>query len=471
MSLSRRLNVEVTPVVVPVAEWAKKGHSREKQEESRLKSDRVQELKERVLRQVVEEMGGEMDLRRGVQGDREQFGEKATQVLKWILDEETTFLSRVERERIVNEVTDEITGYGPIDVLLRDPEISEVMVNGPGQIFVERKGKLERSEITFRDDEHVMHTIQKIIIPLGRRLDEASPLVDARLPDGSRVNAIIPPLAVHGPTLTIRKFAKDPLTVENLIQFGTLSTEMALFLKACVQSRLNIVVSGSTGSGKTTLLNILSSFIPEDERIVTIEDAAELQLRQEHVVTLETRPPNLEGKGRIGIRELVINCLRMRPDRIVVGEVRGGEALDMLQAMNTGHDGSLTTGHANGPRDILIRLETMVMMAGVDLPAKAIREQIANAINLIVHQERFRDGTRKITHITEIVGMESDTITLQDLFVYEQKGLDERGRVLGAHRSTGIVPHFMSQLEMSGAHIPVEVFRQSPGRLSAKRLG
>ncbi len=430
----------------------------------------IDELRDRVLRETIEDLGEDVDLKEVSNGDRAQLEAQVQETLNRILQDGTLFLNRNERDRLVREVTDEISGYGPIDQLLHDPDISEIMVNGPHQVYVERKGKLYKTEIKFRDDAHVLHTIEKIIMPLGRRIDEASPLVDARLPDGSRVNAIIPPLAVKGPTLTIRKFAADPFTVEDLIHFGTLSTEISHFLRACVASRINIVVSGSTGSGKTTVLNVLSGFIPPDERIVTIEDAAELQLRQEHVVTLETRPPNLEGKGRISMRDLVINSLRMRPDRIVVGEVRGGEALDMLQAMNTGHDGSLTTGHANSPRDMLIRLETMVLMAGMELPVRAIREQIASAVELIVHLDRFKDGSRKITSVTEIVGMESDTITLQDIFVYEQTGVDEHGRILGRHRPTGIVPNFITKLEQAGHPIPVEVFRFPYSGVSVKRL-
>ncbi|MBE0466410.1 MAG: CpaF family protein [Candidatus Desulforudis sp.] len=440
--------------------------------EDRAKSRAILELKDRVLRETIEELGGDVDLKQVVHGDRREFKNQVEDTLNRILQEEDgVFLNRNDRECVLREVTDEIVGYGPIDFLLHDPDVSEIMVNGPNQVYIERKGRLSKTDIKFRNDAHVLHTIEKVILPLGRRLDEASPLVDARLPDGSRVNAIIPPLAIKGPTLTIRKFAEDPFTVEDLIHFGTLSTEISHFLRACVRSRINIIVSGSTGSGKTTVLNVLSGFIPSDERIVTIEDAAELQLRQEHVVTLEARPPNLEGRGRITIRDLVINSLRMRPDRIVVGEVRGGEALDMLQAMNTGHDGSLTTAHSNSPRDTLIRLETMVLMSGVELPVRAIREQVANAIQLVVHLSRFKDGSRRITHITEIVGLEVDTISLQDIFVFEQQGIDEHGRIVGRHRPTGIVPKFMPELEQSGNHIPVEVFRFPPfSGVSAKRF-
>jgi pilus assembly protein CpaF len=332
------------------------------------------------------------------------------------------------------------------------------MINGPKHVFVERMGKLHLTKVQFHDEGHLMNIIERIIAPLGRRVDESSPLVDARLEDGSRVNIIIPPLSLIGPCVTIRKFTKDPLTVENLIGFGSLSEDMAAFLRACIAARLNIVVSGGTGSGKTTTLNVLSSFIPSDERIVTIEDAAELRLMQEHVVTLESRPANIEGSGLITIRDLVRNALRMRPDRIVVGEVRSGEALDMLQAMNTGHDGSLTTAHANSPRDVLSRLETMVLMAGMDLPIRAIREQISSAVDLIIQQSRIRDGSRKITYITEVQKMEGDVIILQDLFRFVQTGIDEKNKVLGAFESTGMRPKFMEKFEMNGIQIPKNLF-------------
>lgn len=367
-------------------------------------------------------------------------------------------IPRNERQRLIQQILDEILGFGPITPLLNDPDITEVMVNGSHQIYVERKGKLELVPITFYDDQHVLHIMEKIVAPLGRRIDESQPMVDARLPDGSRVNAIIPPLALNGPTLTIRKFAKDPFKVEDLIRFGTFTQEMAEFLKTCVVSRLNMIVSGGTGSGKTTTLGVLSGYIPEDERIVTIEDAAELQLRQTHVVTLETRPPNIEGKGAITIRDLVRNSLRMRPERIIVGEVRSGEALDMLQAMNTGHDGSLTTGHANTPRDMLSRLETMVLMAGMELPVRAIREQISSAIDVIVQQSRLRDGSRRITHITEVLGMEGDIIVLQDIFRFEQTGVDKQGKVQGYFHATGIRPHFMERLLAAGQTLPESIF-------------
>lgn len=365
---------------------------------------------------------------------------------------------RMERQRLIQEVMDEILGFGPIEPLLQDLNVNEIMVNGPRQVYVERKGKLEMSGVTFYDDAHVLHIIEKIVAPLGRRIDESQPMVDARLPDGSRVNAIIPPLSLNGPILTIRKFSKIPFGMEDLVGFGTLTKEMAEFINACVKARLNLIVSGGTGSGKTTTLGVISAFIPEDERIITIEDAAELQLRQTHVVTLETRPPNIEGKGAITIRDLVRNALRMRPERIIVGEVRSGEALDMLQAMNTGHDGSLTTGHANTPRDMLSRLETMVLMAGMDLPVRAIREQISSALDVIVQQSRLRDGTRKITHITEVLGMEGDVIVLQDIYRFEQTGIDKNGKVQGHFRATGIRPHFIEKLIAAGQILPDDIF-------------
>lgn len=380
-------------------------------------------------------------------------------VIRSVMEQEDPPLPRHERDRMVTELIAEAQGFGPIDGLLRSDDISEVMVNGPAHVYVERNGRIELTPVTFLNDAHVMRVIEKIVAPLGRRIDESSPMVDARLPDGSRVNAIIPPLAVNGPSITIRKFAKDPYQVHDLVTFGTLTEQMAEFLEACVSARLNIVVSGGTGSGKTTTLNVISSFIPEHERVVTIEDAAEIQLRQEHVVTLEARPANVEGKGAVTIRDLVRNSLRMRPDRIVVGEVRGGEALDMLQAMNTGHDGSLTTVHANTPRDCLRRLEVMVLMAGMDLPLRAIREQIASAIDLVVQQARLRDGHRTITKISEIIGMEGDSVVLQDLFQFDEAGRDEAGKVIGAHRPTGIVPSFLERLQDQGFHVDYQWFQ------------
>jgi len=374
-----------------------------------------------------------------------------------IVLEEHIVLSRPERARLFEQIAAEILGLGPLQSLLEDDTITEIMVNGPKNVYIERKGKLHRVPVTFESNEHVMRIIDRIVAPLGRRIDESSPYVDARLQDGSRVNAVIPPISLVGPVLTIRKFSKNPISVEQMVQFGSITNEAVQFLKACVEARLNIIISGGTGSGKTTLLNVLSGFIPSDERILTIENAAELQLRQEHVVTLESRPPNIEGRGEITIRDLVINALRMRPERIIVGECRGGETLDMLQAMNTGHDGSMTTAHANAPRDALSRIETMCLMAGMDLPIKAIREQMASAVDLICQQERMRDGTRKITTITEISGMEGDVITMTDIFVYEQTGV-ENGRIMGRLRPTGLRPKFMDKIETAGIHLPPSIF-------------
>lgn len=369
-------------------------------------------------------------------------------------------LSFEDKENILNNTKNELTGLGPITPLLLDPEVTEVMVNGPRDVYVEKSGKIQKTTVTFKDNDHVQRVIEKIVNPLGRRIDESSPMVDARLSDGSRVNAIIPPLSINGPTLTIRKFSEEPFTIEDLKEFGTISHDIAEFIEACVVGKLNIFISGGTGSGKTSTLNVLSSFIPPDERIVTIEDAAELKLFQEHVVTLEARPPNIEGEGAITIRDLVRNSLRMRPDRIIVGEVRSAEALDMLQAMNTGHDGSLGTGHANSPRDLLARLETMVLMAGFDLPIRAIREQIAGALDIIVHQSRMRDGTRKITHITEVLGLEGDTIVLQDLFTFQETGYSSDGKVEGKFASTGIRPYCADRLELIGFKIPSAWYRE-----------
>ena len=367
-------------------------------------------------------------------------------------------LSRGERLQLVDDISNELLGLGPLEPLLQNDGITEIMVNGPRQVFIEQKGKLQLSDVHFYDNAHLMNIIERILTPLGRRVDESSPLVDARLADGSRVNIIIPPLSLVGPAITIRKFSKKALSIQDLIGFGTLSQDMATFLEACVKARLNILVSGGTGSGKTTTLNVLSSFIPHTDRIVTIEDAAELRLQQIHVVTLESRPANLEGHGAITIRDLVKNALRMRPDRIIVGEVRAGEALDMLQAMNTGHDGSLTTAHANTPRDVLSRLETMVLMAGMELPVRAVRTQVSSAIDLILQQSRIRDGTRKITHITEVQGMEGDTIVLQDLFRYVQDRIDEKGKSVGHYESMGLMPNFMDKFKMNGIELPATFF-------------
>ncbi|MFY9115141.1 MAG: CpaF family protein [Dethiobacteria bacterium] len=424
--------------------------------ETARKEDPNIKLKNHIHQQMVATLGQHGN--RSSSEIDEELVRKIPAIVEGIMEKENIQISVGDKKRIINEIINESIGFGPIQPLLNNPEITEIMVNGPHQVYIEKKGKLEKTEITFRDDDHVMHIIEKIVTPLGRRIDEGMPMVDARLPDGSRVNCIIPPLSLTGPTITIRKFSKIPFTIKDLQDKGTLTKEMSTFLEASVLSRLNIIVSGGTGSGKTTTLNVLSSFIPSSERIVTIEDAAELQMQQEHVIRLESRPPNIEGKGMITIRDLVRNSLRMRPERIVVGEVRSGEALDMLQAMNTGHDGSITTGHANSPRDMLSRLETMVLMAGMDLPVRAIREQIASAIDLIVQQTRMRDGSRKITHITEVQGMEGDVIILQDLFVYDQTGVDAEGKVMGTFRPTGIRPKFMQKLEAQGIKIPLEVF-------------
>ena len=381
------------------------------------------------------------------------------QMLQVVLESEETPLTAADRTRIAQEVADDILGHGPLEPLLRDPEVTEIMVNGYDQIYIERFGRLFQVDASFQDESHLRRTIDKIVGRIGRRVDESSPMVDARLMDGSRVNAIVAPVALDGSVLTIRKFSSDPFTADDLLSFGTLSPAVRELLDACVRGRLNILISGGTGSGKTTTLNVLSGFIPEDERIVTIEDAAELQLHQDHVVRLESRPSNIEGRGEIADRDLVRNALRMRPDRIVVGEVRDGAALDMLQAMNTGHDGSITTVHANSPRDSLARLETMVLMAGIDLPVRAIREQVASAVDLIVHQARLKDGSRRITHVTEVVGMESDVVTLQDLFVFDfHAGVDEAGRFRGQLRAAGLRPTFVTKLADAGVPLRPEIF-------------
>ena len=414
-----------------------------------------QQVKKLIHQRIVEEMSPEEQrVLSAVHQDVGRVEMVINNYIQEVLEENPFAIGRGDRSKLVSDIKDEMLGLGPLEVLRKDETITEIMINGPKQIFVEKLGKLTLSSVQFHDDDHLMNIIERILSPLGRRIDESSPLVDARLDDGSRVNIIIPPLSLVGPCVTIRKFSKKPLTVENLINFGTLSREMADFLKACVKARLNILVSGGTGSGKTTTLNVLSSFIPENERIVTIEDAAEIQLQQEHVVTLESRPPNIEGKGAITIRDLVKNALRMRPDRIIVGEVRAGEALDMLQAMNTGHDGSLTTAHANTPRDALRRMETMVLMAGFELPVRAIREQVASAIDLIIQQSRIKDGIRKITYITEIQGMEGDTVTTQDLFKYEHERMDENGKSVGRFVSSGLQPAFLDKFTVNGVEIP-----------------
>jgi pilus assembly protein CpaF len=410
------------------------------------------DLKTRVQNKLLSELDPSMDITR-----TDEVRRTIQELFEQILAEENIVLSRPERARLFEQIAAEILGLGPLQPLLEDDTITEIMVNGPKNVYIERKGRLHRVPVTFESNDHVMRVIDRIVAPLGRRIDESSPYVDARLQDGSRVNAVIPPISLVGPTLTIRKFSKNPITVEQLIQFGSISAESVQFLKACVEARLNILISGGTGSGKTTLLNVMSSFIPNDERIITIENAAELQLRQEHVVTLESRPPNIEGRGEITIRDLVINSLRMRPERIIVGEFRGGETLDMLQAMNTGHDGSMTTAHANSPRDALARVETMCLMAGMDLPVRAIREQVSSAVDVICQQERMRDGTRKVTAITEVSGMEGDIITMTDIFVFEQTGT-ENGKIMGRLRPTGLRPKFMDKIEAAGINLPPSIF-------------
>jgi pilus assembly protein CpaF len=417
-----------------------------------VKKDPFRAIREKVQGQLLRESNRYLRL-----DDREAVQAQIVALLDESLQADGIQPARVDYMRILDSISNEVLGFGPIQPLLDDESCTEIMVNGYDQVVVERYGKLQTTDVTFDDEQHVMRVIDRIVAPLGRRVDESSPMVDARLPDGSRVNAIIPPLSLVGPVLTIRRFPKQPLMVDDLIRLGSLTRDMADFLSASVRARLNVIVSGGTGSGKTTLLNVLSSFIPEGERIVTVEDAAELQLIQRHVITLEARPSNIDGKGEVSIRDLVKNCLRMRPDRIIVGEVRSGEALDMLQAMNTGHDGSLTTAHANTPRELLSRVETMVLMAGMDLPVKAIRDQIAKAINLIVQQARLQDGTRKITHVTEVQGMEGDTIVLEDLFRYEQVGV-EAGKVIGQYRATGARPKCYEKFEAMGVHLSLNVF-------------
>ncbi len=430
MSLRRRLE-EITETV---GFWA----------------DPYQSLKNTVHRRLIEEMG-----RRGAAGTgREEIEREVAR----ILDRENDLLTREDRTRLIKDIVNEALGYGPIEPLIQDPTVTEVMVNGANQVFVEQGGKIYPTDVRFRDDQHVMRIVEKIVSEVGRRIDESQPYVDARLPDGSRVNAIIPPLALNGPCLTIRKFSREPFTDADLIRFGTLTDEVRDLLDACVRAKLNTLISGGTGSGKTTLLNVVSAFIPASERILTIEDAAELQLKQPHWVRLETRPPNIEGRGQVTQRDLVRNALRMRPDRILVGEVRGGEALDMLQAMNTGHEGSLTTVHANTARDALARVETMVLMAGIDLPTRAIREQMASAFHVLIHMARFSDGTRKIAKIAEVTGMEGDVITMQDIVVFTPSGISPDGQVQGRQVFTGLRPRFYDRMKAMGIELALSIF-------------
>lgn len=423
---------------------------------TRLTSADLLKLKRYLIEQVSRSMEGEqMQL-----GDQSDF---VKQRLNEVYVQTKISLPEDLRKQIFHDILDEVTGFGPIQPLLEDEDVSEVMVNGPKKVFVEKKGKLTKSPITFEDDDHVLRVIDRIILPLGRRVDADTPTVDARLPDGSRVNAVIRPVSIDGPSITIRKFKKDKLSIQQLIDYGSLNQNMAEFIRACVLAHLNIVISGGTGSGKTTLLNVLSSYIQEEERIITIEDAAELQLQQDHVLRMETKVSNTDGKGAVSIRDLVRNSLRMRPDRIIVGECRGGEALDMLQAMNTGHDGSLTTLHANTPRDAISRMETMVLMSGMDLPLKVVRQQIASAVDLIIQQTRLKDGSRKVTAITEVVGMEGEIVVLTDIFKFEQTGIGQNGKILGELKATGIRPIFTPRLEAAGFKLGAEIFMPPGG--------
>jgi pilus assembly protein CpaF len=448
MALSERLKRAQAPVRVlpsPI-ERVRRRHGAE--------SDPLQELKARIHRRLVERL----DLAKLAELPEDEVRRQVRRITDSLLTLESTPLSRTDRERLIDEIENETFGLGPLEPLIQDSEISDILVNGARQVYVERFGRLEPTEVVFRDDAHLRQIIDRIVTRVGRRIDEASPMVDARLADGSRVNAIIPPLALDGPVLSIRRFGVDPLKMEDLLELGTMTQEMAVLFEGCVRARMNVLISGGTGAGKTTLLNALSGFIPDSERVVTIEDSAELQLQQEHVVRLETRPPNMEERGEVTQRALVRNALRMRPDRIIVGEVRGDEALDMLQAMNTGHDGSITTLHANSPRDALSRLETMILMAGIPLPTRAMREQISSAIQVVIQISRLPDGNRKIVSISEIVGMEGDIVTMQDIFTFERLGVSPQGEILGRFRSTGVRPGFADRIEVSGFMLPARLF-------------
>jgi len=419
-------------------------------------SKSFEELKRLIHSKLVDKL----DLSRVSDLEGDTLRREIRLVVERLCDTENPLLNRMERERLIDEVLDETFGFGPLEVLLKDPTISDILVNGPHKIYVERRGKLEKTDVKFRDNDHLLQIIDRIVSKVGRRVDETSPMVDARLPDGSRVNAIIPPLALDGPSMSIRRFGSNPLKLEDLLNYKAFTPEMAMLMEACIKARLNIVISGGTGCGKTTLLNTLSSFIPGDERVITIEDAAELQLQQDHVVRLETRPPNIEGKGAVTTRDLVRNALRMRPERIIIGECRGAESLDMLQAMNTGHAGSMTTLHANSPRDAQARLETMIMMAGMELPIKAMRQQISSAVDLIVQANRLQGGPRKVTSITEVMNMEQDIIIMQDIFRYRQLGIDQNGRAYGQFEATGVRPSFVSRLEAAGIKLPTNLFQE-----------
>jgi pilus assembly protein CpaF len=415
---------------------------------------------EELKRQIHSKLVERLDFTRVKDLSSDAMRRDIRRVIEHLCDTENPLLNRIEREKLIEEVLDETLGFGPLEILLKDPTVSDILVNGPHKCYVERRGKLEKTEVKFRDNDHLMQIIDRIVSKVGRRVDETSPMVDARLPDGSRVNAVIPPIALDGPSLSIRRFGANPLKLEDLLNYKAFTPEMAMLMEACIKARLNILISGGTGCGKTTLLNTLSSFIPGDERVVTIEDAAELQLQQDHVVRLETRPPNIEGKGAVTTRDCVRNALRMRPERIIIGEVRGSEALDMLQAMNTGHGGSLATLHANTPREGLTRLETMIMMGGFELPVKAMRQQISSAIDLIIQANRLQGGPRKITHITEVMNMEQDIIIMQEVFRYKQLGIDQNGRAYGQFEATGVRPTFINRLESKGVKLPSNMFAE-----------